>query len=61
MRDPKRIDIVLDELRDYWHSHPDYRLGQIVVNIVGRSGYRERSDIFLMEDDVFLEWLTHEV
>lgn len=30
MRDPQRIDRILERLRRYWHDHPDLRLGQIV-------------------------------
>jgi hypothetical protein len=36
MRDPKRIDRVLELLAKYWHAAPDLRLGQIVVNCLPR-------------------------
>lgn len=32
MRDPERIDAVIEALRTYWRAHPDERLGQIVMN-----------------------------
>ena len=46
MRDPKRIDRVLALIADYWRSHPDLRLGQIIGNIVGAC------DPYHFEDDV---------
>jgi hypothetical protein len=32
MRDPRRIDRVIELLRSYWHANPDLRLGQIIIN-----------------------------
>ena len=32
MRDPKRIDGLLDAIREIWTRFPDVRLGQIIVN-----------------------------
>lgn len=34
MRDPDRIDKVLDELKDIWKEMPDLRLGQLILNAV---------------------------
>ena len=34
MRDPARIDQVLDVLRRAWMRNPDSRLGQLIVNAV---------------------------
>jgi len=36
MRDPKRIDRMLELLAKYWHAEPDLRLGQIVGNFTPR-------------------------
>lgn len=33
MRDPKRIDDILHELRRVWTQHPDWRLTQLLVNL----------------------------
>ena len=33
MRDPERIDEILDLLKVYWKTYPDLRLGQLVDNI----------------------------
>lgn len=49
MRDPKRIDRVLVALRNRWHQHPDMRLGQLLVSILGGDENR----MFYTEDE---EW-----
>jgi hypothetical protein len=33
MRDPKRIDKILDLIRDEWKSCPDYRFMQLIYNL----------------------------
>ena len=48
MRDPNRIDEVLETLSAYWKKHPDLRLGQIIVNVTGKS------DPFYVEDETLL-------
>ena len=50
MRDPKRIDAMLEVLRAIWTRHPDLRLGQIIM-IAG-----EKS-VFYCPDDEMLESL----
>ena len=50
MRDPKRIDQVLEALRAAWHRAPDCRLGQLMINL---SNPRDWSDMWNMEDDVW--------
>ena len=49
MRDPERIDRIINKLRGLWHTHPDWRLGQLVSNLQGPG----RQDVFFTEDD---EW-----
>ena len=44
MRDPERIDYVLEVLGRAWKSVPDYRLCQLMVNMFGK-------DPFYVEDD----------
>ena len=51
MRDPNRIDVICDLLRDVWKQHPDWRLGQLIFNLTGRY------DCFYVEDDVLEEAL----
>lgn len=55
MRDPERIDAVLEELEQYWRENPDLRLGQIVGGMGQRCGYG--LDPFYMEDDEFIKTL----
>lgn len=50
MRDPARIDRILARLRAYWVTHPDLRLGQIVVNAI--PSVSTSSHVFYAEDDV---------
>ncbi len=49
MRDPARIERMVELLRQYWAANPDLRLAQIVVNLV-RSG-EPAPHIFYAEDD----------
>lgn len=32
MRDPARIEGILDLIADIWQRHPDYRLTQLIMN-----------------------------
>lgn len=50
MRDPNRIDPMIDKLRALWHRYPDFRLGQLVVNL-GRRAPDTKADTFNVEDD----------
>lgn len=70
MRDPKRIEKIVDALRKYWVNNPDLRLGQIVSILAHRvllakdakDGYKKPyssieptvDTIFYMEDDDIL-------
>ncbi|MDJ0895763.1 MAG: hypothetical protein QNJ92_11535 [Alphaproteobacteria bacterium] len=56
MRDPERIDEILDLVRQVWLEDPDLRLGQIIVNAV-----RPRDpcpEIFAAEDGALRRGLT---
>lgn len=48
MRDPNRIADFMDELERAWSRVPDWRFGQLVVNVLG-------ADPFYVEDDKALE------
>ena len=50
MRDPKRIDEMLDLLRQIWIQEPDLRLGQLVFN-AARMRELEISDVYSIEDE----------
>lgn len=47
MRDPERIDAILAAVGDLWRVFPDWRLGQLIVNVTC-------SDPFYVEDDVLM-------
>jgi len=53
MRDPKRIDEVLQRLGELWRQHPDMRLGQLVANLTRdpRSGATSAARCFNLEDE----------
>ena len=48
MRDPKRIDSILNQLRKVWEQVPDWRLGQLIVNAVEPK--EPSPEIFAVED-----------
>ena len=52
MRDPKRIDKIVRQLRTTWKQSPDLRLGQLLVIIAGASFEKNP---FYYEDDMWLE------
>ena len=53
MRNPERIDEVLQSLSNAWHKVPDWRLGQLICNLQSAAG----NDLFYVEDDKFIELL----
>jgi uncharacterized protein YihD (DUF1040 family) len=59
MRDPARIDTVLEALRLAWQQDPDLRLGQLVVNAVRPAS--PCPELFHVEDDALLEGLARYV
>lgn len=54
MRDPARINPLIERLRNAWLSQPDLRLGQIVVNanMKVRNG---ETDAFHIEDKELID------
>lgn len=55
MRDPDRIDRIIDKLREVWKANPDLRLGQLLVNAIRPS--QPCPQIFYPEDDVIQKGL----
>jgi len=53
MRDPKRIDKVLRELRKLWKKYPELRLGQLLINAT------YPFNIYAVEDDTMLDYLKY--
>lgn len=47
MRDPKRIDLFCDELKEVWKNLPEWRFFQLINNFQRYIG----SDGFYLEDD----------
>lgn len=45
MRDPKRIEVILQEISNIWHKYPDLRLGQLIGNVL------EGASLYYVEDD----------
>jgi uncharacterized protein YihD (DUF1040 family) len=50
MRDPSRIERVLELLRDIWRNAPDLRLGQILVACAPKTPHG--TDVFYVEDSM---------
>ena len=58
MRDPKRIDVILEEVAKFWKAHPDLRFVQMVNAIDFSDRFTEKrvpEDLFFLEDDAFLD------
>ncbi len=58
MRDPKRIDRILDLLNRYWKRNPDLRLGQIIGNFTPRTSNLAPGSSYSVEDDVIEKELS---
>ncbi len=52
MRDPARIDVLLETLRTVWGKNPDLRLGQLVV--IATRPETPNVEVFNIEDDKLL-------
>lgn len=46
MRDPKRIDIILNRIKEIWNKYPDLRLGQLIANVIS-----DDSVLYMLEDE----------
>lgn len=55
MRDPARIDGVLDAIRRAWQLEPDLRLGQLIV--IATRPRQPCLEVFNIEDDALLKGL----
>lgn len=54
MRDPERIERILERLGDLWKENPDLRLTQLVYFIAGSSRHLPPlPELFYLEDDLF--------
>ena len=59
MRDPARIEVLLELLRQYWKQNPDLRIGQIITNL--SSSKRMSIDPYYIEDDMIINSLKEEL
>ena len=57
MRDPKRIPRIIKKLEKVWKAYPDYRLGQLVSNLMGAG----RHDVFYTEDTEWEELIDEQL
>lgn len=58
MRDPRRIAIFMNRLTEVWMANPDWRFGQLIVNILRagiETGVHELTinQLFYVEDEAF--------
>ena len=53
MRDPKRIPQIIKLLEEAWKIVPDWRLGQLVSNLMGSGS----QDVFFPEDEQWEEMI----
>lgn len=54
-RSAKRMDEVLRKIKIVWKQYPELRLGQLLINVVGKK------DLFGVEDEVLLERLQKNI
>lgn len=51
MRNPNRIDRILNEIRIIWKKYPDLRLGQLILNVI------EDPALYYIEDEELVKLL----
>ncbi len=52
MRDPARIEKVLNKIREIWYTNPDLRLCQLLLNLVS-----DANVLYWVEDDKLIKAL----
>jgi uncharacterized protein YihD (DUF1040 family) len=55
MRDPARIDVLLQTLRSVWVQEPDLRLGQLLI--IAAKPKEPSPYLFYIEDEALLDGL----
>ena len=56
MRDPERIDTIIEMLRSIWHELPDYRFWQVInAAFQYMPENKNNTDPFFWEDDVWAD------
>lgn len=56
MRDPNRIKPFCDTLAELWESVPDWRFGQLMLNMFSDFEPKTGRDVFYTEDDEMLKY-----
>ncbi len=56
MRNPKRIPVILNELKNYWEKHPDMRFFQMLISLPLENA---TNDLFFYKDDQLLKSLEN--
>lgn len=51
MRDPNRIDEIIERLTKVWKKHPNMRLGQMIMN----AEFYAKVSLFFVEDENLVE------
>ena len=54
-RDAGRIQLFCDRLARAWEKLPDWRFGQLMVNLMREYEAEHRRDIFFLEEDEMME------
>lgn len=57
MRDPNRIDDILERLKDIWKTYPDLRLGQLILNVANDPllYYLEDDELLNKMEEIYLK------
>lgn len=61
MRDPKRIDGYCDRMKAIWGKTPDWRFGQLMMNLMGEYYSNRMTDTFYVEDEEFFTWMEEKM
>lgn len=57
MRDPNRIDGYCDRMKAIWGKVPDWRFGQMMMNIMCDYLSETSRDVFYLEDEELFAWM----
>lgn len=56
MRDINRLDKFYDELKEIYKKHfPDWRFGQMIVNVLADWQAKTKRDVFFPEEDEMIQ------
>ena len=56
MRDPNRIDKFCDDLKTVWHQLPDWRFGQLMLNVLSQYMSDTGRDVFYLEEPEMMDY-----